>query len=515
MYGESMGPVERIAGQGSARLVRPLISSEFLDERPQSEARQLARTARAGSHGRRLRRWLGRRRHRGRRTRDRLDPRRQRHRLPGRAQRAAARAALRGLRRRAARARLRLHRTMPEILAAADTSVHSTGGVTCLEAKATGTPVVSYGLPVGHARLNTRAMADLGPPAPGQRHRELRAHVQAASPSTMRAGPGRAPARGLVAVAGQNIVAAPELADEVASVRTPRGSTRSKRRRAGAGCPPSRAPDSPVATAPGGLRDPVRAAGRGQHLVDVHRRGDRFRRRSSCECIRSSVSTPPSPTSAWSCARRPASATLAAASWPTRGIHASFTDNGLPTRASTIAGLRALHDELVPEVPRSGSPLRWVRTRGTLRSQARALGLAPPLLLPAAAERSDSRPAGAGPYRGRAARGRRRAAQRHWLASLSGVRAGDVLVVSVDGCPSSVVGARAHRLLAALGRALGRAAGLADAPRLPSRRARAASAPAPRPRDQQQREHQRHAAERRRAEDSPSSSGASITGTTV
>ena len=38
---------------------------------------------------------------------------------------------------------------MPEILAAADTLVHSTGGVTCLEAKATGTPVVSYGLPVG------------------------------------------------------------------------------------------------------------------------------------------------------------------------------------------------------------------------------------------------------------------------------------------------------------------------------------------------------------------------------
>ena len=52
---------------------------------------------------------------------------------------------------------------MPEILAAADVLVHSTGGVTCLEARAAGTPVVSYGLPVGHARLNTRAMADLRP----------------------------------------------------------------------------------------------------------------------------------------------------------------------------------------------------------------------------------------------------------------------------------------------------------------------------------------------------------------
>ena len=38
---------------------------------------------------------------------------------------------------------------MPELLAAADVLVHSTGGVTCLEARAAGTPVVSYGLPVG------------------------------------------------------------------------------------------------------------------------------------------------------------------------------------------------------------------------------------------------------------------------------------------------------------------------------------------------------------------------------
>ena len=50
---------------------------------------------------------------------------------------------------------------MPELLAAADVLVHSTGGVTCLEAMAAGTPVVSYGLPVGHASVNTRAMAAL------------------------------------------------------------------------------------------------------------------------------------------------------------------------------------------------------------------------------------------------------------------------------------------------------------------------------------------------------------------
>ena len=58
---------------------------------------------------------------------------------------------------------------MPELLAAADVLVHSTGGVTCLEARASGTPVVSYGLPVGHARLNTRAMAVAASAAAGQR----------------------------------------------------------------------------------------------------------------------------------------------------------------------------------------------------------------------------------------------------------------------------------------------------------------------------------------------------------
>ena len=44
MYGESMSPVERIAGEGSAQLVRPLISAEFLDA-ALSAARPAARWA--------------------------------------------------------------------------------------------------------------------------------------------------------------------------------------------------------------------------------------------------------------------------------------------------------------------------------------------------------------------------------------------------------------------------------------------------------------------------------------
>ena len=103
---------------------------------------------------------------------------------------------------------------MPEILAAADTLVHSTGGVTCLEAKATGTPVVSYGLPVGHARLNTRAMADLGLLRLANDKRELSEQVQA-SFAEHHALSGRAahPREGLLAIAGQNTIAALELVE--------------------------------------------------------------------------------------------------------------------------------------------------------------------------------------------------------------------------------------------------------------------------------------------------------------
>lgn len=51
---------------------------------------------------------------------------------------------------------------MSELLAAADAIVHSTGGVTCLEAFVRGCPVIAYGEPAGHAPLVGRRMASLG-----------------------------------------------------------------------------------------------------------------------------------------------------------------------------------------------------------------------------------------------------------------------------------------------------------------------------------------------------------------
>jgi len=51
---------------------------------------------------------------------------------------------------------------MSDLLAAADALVHSTGGVTVLEAAVRGCPVIAYGFPAGHLGTVTREMVALG-----------------------------------------------------------------------------------------------------------------------------------------------------------------------------------------------------------------------------------------------------------------------------------------------------------------------------------------------------------------
>jgi processive 1,2-diacylglycerol beta-glucosyltransferase len=474
MYGESLDPVERIAGRGSARLVRPLISSEFLDERPRAASR---RALSLPVEGRMVVVSGG-----GWGVGD----------VEGAVREIAAIedvSAVVCLAGRNEQLRERLGRDfaheprvhvygftnrMPEILAAADALVHSTGGVTCLEAKATGTPVVSYGLPVGHARLNTRAMADLGLLRLARDTRELRENVRACF-AEHHAVSGRVahPREGLLAVAGANTLAAPELADP-----PPLGASTL------ADLPPLSAPalvgPELVGTELVGteLADPLPPRGderMGPTAVDLVLDAPRRVRPIPLWRLRliafatqlvllvgattwlmstDEITAPAAlvlgvhplkrvKTRApyvGLIVRAPAGAVAQfAAALAGTGVRVSFADNGAHS-PSTIADLRALRDELLPEMPRSGSLFRWVRTRGTLHAQARALGLRhrfyflqPPGGL-TVGQLVLARTAGATPVAG-AVRMNAQGTLPH-----GGLRAGDVLVVSVNGSPASLRG---------------------------------------------------------------------------
>ena len=176
------------------RLVRPLISAEFLQPRCPTEARRALGLPEDGRMVARLRRRLGRRRHRRRGEGVRRASRRSTSIvcLAGRNEQLAAKLRPR-VRRRAARPRLRLHRQDARAARggrrarALDRRRHLPGG------QGGGTPVVSYGLPVGHARLNTRAMADLDLLRLANDTDELREHVQASFADGRAAASGGAP----------------------------------------------------------------------------------------------------------------------------------------------------------------------------------------------------------------------------------------------------------------------------------------------------------------------------------
>jgi UDP-N-acetylglucosamine:LPS N-acetylglucosamine transferase len=349
MYGESMSPVERIAGAGSARLVGPLISAEFLKPRCPLQSRRalgLPETGRmvvvsGGGWG------VG----------DVTGAVRELTRVPE-----VSSIVCLAARNEQLRARLehdfadepRVHvygftDEMPRLLAAADVLVHSTGGVTCLEAGAAGTPVVSYGLPVGHARLNTRAMAELGLVRLANDVTELRAHVTDSFADSTHAVALAAPPP---APAGR----APDAAELVLD-------------------PPRRVRPIPLWR----LRAAALAAqlalllGLGTWMMStdevaalavkaLHMQ-PLVRVRTSRRDVAVIVRVP----------RR--AERLVAAELASRGIRASFADDHTAPGQATVARLRALGDEALPSIPDTGSLLRWVSARSTLRAQARALGL--------------------------------------------------------------------------------------------------------------------------------------------
>jgi processive 1,2-diacylglycerol beta-glucosyltransferase len=414
MYGESMRSVERIAGEGSALLVRPLISAEFLQPRCPMEARRALGLAQEGrmvvvSGG-------------GWGVGDIAGAVREFTNvaevssivcLAGRNEQLEEKLCETF----AEEPRVRVYGftdRMPEILAAADVLVHSTGGVTCLEAKAAGTPVVSYGLPVGHARLNTRAMAALDLLLLANDTDELRTHVQASftAPAASVKADGRR---------GPEHVADPAAVDVVLQApRRVRPIPRWRLRLV--------AYASQFALLIGvgawmlSTDEVTQVAAKVLHVHELERVP------TTLPDVGLIVHAPSTET------------TSIATALAARGVHVSFADDsGIPS-SQRIATLDGLGDELLPEIP-GGTLFHWVRTRGVLRSQARALGLLPHrfyYLRPdgglSVGQMVLARTTGATPVKGAL-----RLSTTSRLPQRP-MRAGDVVVVEMSGSPASVSG---------------------------------------------------------------------------
>jgi len=419
MYGESMGSVERIAGPGSVRLVRPLISAEFLQPRSPLAARRALGLPEEGrvvvvSGG-------------GWGVGDIEGAVREFIRVPevssivclaGRNDQLAGK--LRSDFRREPRVRvLGFTDRMPEVLAAADVLVHSTGGVTCLEARATGTPVVSYGLPVGHARLNTRAMASLQLVRLANDARELREQVQA----SFTAGP--EPYSG--STTNRDSPRDPEATGQPSAVEVVLNTPRRVRP-----IPAWRLRAVALATqcvllvaAGTWLMSTDEVSALAAKILRVHPLTRVSTDRPDVGVI---VRTNPHEVS------------LLATALAGRGIHVTFSDGGHVPSATSVAELRALGDQTLPAIPESGTLLRWVRTGGTLHAQARALGLGhryyclQPTGGLTVGQMVMARTAGA-----KLVAGALRLSATGTLPQRP-ARAGDVVVVAGVGSPSSVLG---------------------------------------------------------------------------
>jgi processive 1,2-diacylglycerol beta-glucosyltransferase len=427
MYGESMSPVERIAGAGSAQLVSPLISGEFSKPRCPVQARRALGLSQEGrmvvvSGG-------------GWGVGDVTGAVRELLRMPE----VSSIVCLAG-RNELLYERLssdfmgqeRVHvygftDEMPRLLAAADVLVHSTGGVTCLEAKAAGTPVVSYGLPVGHARLNTRAMADLNLLRLANDTNELREHVRASFAEA-------APAVALVeqtAPAAQRI---PETQVVAADLVLD---------------PPRRVIPIPLwrLRLVAFVTPLVLVLGMGMWTMSTDEVTVLAAKILHVHPLTRVKTDQPD---VGVIVRVPARAqSLVAAELAGRGIHVSFADEGGVPSSATISRVRALGDELLPAIPNSGPLLRWMKARGTLRAQARALGLRHRFyfLQPrgglTVGQLVLSRTTGAKPVSG--------ALRLNATAALPQrpARAGEVLVVTLDGSSASVTGL--ERIVSSLG----------------------------------------------------------------
>ena len=400
MYDASLASVERIAGADSVRLVRPLISAEFLEPRGRDAARAALDLPLDGkviivSGG-------------GWGVGDLAGAVDELARIPD-----ATLVCLAG-KNDAVRDKLTTRfdgdprvrvlgftDQMPELLAAADVLVHSTGGVTCLEAMARGCPVVSYGLPVGHAKVNTQAMADLDIVRLAHSTDELLDHVTASCA-------GRPTAAAAAAPAASELV-----------LRSPRR----------------------VAPIPVWRLRLTRAAATltlalsaGTWTLSTDEVTGAFAKVLGVQPIHTVHTTKPL---VGIVVRTPAAAIPTVAGHLAHlGLHASFALSAVPS-PDTLQALRTAGDAPICEVTRARL-LLWMQTRGKLRREAHALHLRrhffylAPVNGPSVGQLILAKTAGARPVEGSLQ-----------LAATSPIatrplRRGDVVVVTLDGSAASL-----------------------------------------------------------------------------
>jgi UDP-N-acetylglucosamine:LPS N-acetylglucosamine transferase len=478
MYDASIPDVERIAGQGSVTLVRPLISAEFLQPRCPLDAR---RSLGLPEEGRMVVVSGG-----GWGVGDIEGAVKQLCEaegigcvvcLAGRNEQLYERLSAVFERER------RVHvygftDRMPDLLTAADALVHATGGVTCLEARATGTPVVSYGLPVGHARLNTRAMANLDLLRLAGDTEDLVEQVRAsfaerasvheralslAQQNAAQVGPAL-PGVGDLRDGGQ---AVQRLRPAPTGVAFGAAGKRGHGADGTAACQMPARPQAALAGVdPAGqqtavdivLNPPWRVLPRpvwrvavatvAVQLLMLLGIGTWIMSTDEVSAVASMILHAEPLTHVKSDQRAvgiivtapAAQMTSIAADLAHRGVHVSFADNGTAPAHATVLQMREMGEQIIPQMPVSATLLRWLRTRGILGSQARALGLRHGyyFLQPAGGltvgQMVLARSEDATPVAGAA-----RFSATSPLPQRS-TRAGDVLVVSVDGSHASLSG---------------------------------------------------------------------------
>jgi hypothetical protein len=265
--------------------------------------------------------------------------------------------------------------------------------------------VVSYGLPVGHARVNTSAMAQLDLLRLARNRRELVEHVRASCGQRERV--------------ESDAPAAPQAADVVlrAPLRVrPVAAWRTRATRL-------TAQGMVLVGASGWMMSTdeltaMAAVFLGKPVTTVSTHG----RRAVALIIRAPQGQVPA----------------LIARLNKSGEHASFAFATPPSRA-TLAALRQAGDDALPELPRPTSLLRWVGTRSELHRDARAMNLAShrPLYFLAPSNMTVGQLFMAKTFRGaRPVVGSMRLDERR-AAIHRPLRAGDVVVVSLDRSATS------------------------------------------------------------------------------